>query len=119
MSGVVLQLCGLPAFVTAMAWEERERGGRYYYRSKRDGERVRKEYVGGDEFAEALAHCDETMRLIRKLERDKDREEVERLEALAAPVLEIDEAVDVLARAAIVAGGYRRRKGEWRRAREQ
>jgi hypothetical protein len=42
-----------------MAWEAR--GGRsyyYYYRSIRDGERVRKEYVGTGEPAEAIAHAD-------------------------------------------------------------
>jgi hypothetical protein len=115
----VLHILSLPAFVTAVAWEERQRGRRYYYRSVRDGERVRKEYVGAGELAEALAQSDETIRLIHKLERDKGREEVEQLEALAAPDLEIHEAAEVLARAVLVARGYRERKGEWRLAREQ
>jgi hypothetical protein len=39
------------------------------------------------------------------------------MKALAAPVLEIDEAAEVLARAVLVASGYRRHKGEWRRER--
>ena len=78
---------------------------------------MRKEYIGTGEFAEALAHSDETIRLIHKLERDKGREELERLEALAAPVLEIDDAAEVLTRAALVASGYRKRRGEWRRER--
>ena len=99
-----------------MAWETR--GGKlYYYRSVRDGERVRKEYIGTGEFAEALAHSDETIRLIRKLERDEGREELEQLEALAAPVWAMDEAAEVLARAALVASGYHRHRGEWRRGR--
>ncbi len=106
-----------PAFVTPMAWEKR--GGRYYYyRSVRDGELVRKEYVGAGEFAEVLARSDETRRLIRELDRDRDRAELERLEALAAPVLEIAEATEILTCAALVAGGYHRHKGEWRQARE-
>jgi hypothetical protein len=100
-----------------MAWEKRERGGRYYYRSIRDGEKVRKEYIGTGEFAETLAHSDESIRLIRKLERDKGREELERLEALAAPALEIDKTTDILAHATLVVAGYHRRKGEWRRER--
>jgi hypothetical protein len=116
----VLHIFTLPAFVTAMAWENRERGGHYYYRSIRDGGRVCKEYVGAGEFAEGLAHTDETIRLIREQERQRGRAEVENLEALAAPVLEVCEAAaDVLARAVLVAGGYRRRKGEWRLTREQ
>jgi hypothetical protein len=114
----VLHVVSLPAFVTAMAWEERKRGRRYYTRSFRDKDgRVRREYIGTGEIAEAIAHADETMRQVRKLERERQRAEVERLEALVAPVLEIDEAAEVLARAALVASGYHRHKGEWRRER--
>ncbi len=101
-----------------MSWEKRERGGRYYYRSVRDGERVRKEYIGTGEMAEAIAHADEAIRQERKRKRERGREEVERLEELAAPVLKIDEAAEVLARAALVAAGYHRYKGEWRLRRE-
>jgi|SRR5215208_790880 len=99
-----------------MAWETRG-GKHYYYRSIRDDERVRKEYIGTGELAEALAHSDDRIRLIRKLERNKGREEHERLEALAAPVLEIDKTIDILAHATFVAAGYHRHKGEWRRER--
>ena len=113
--GVVLHKLNFPAFVTAMAWEERERGGRYYYRSVRDGERVRKKYVGRGETAEILARGDETIRLVRKLERDNGQEELERMEELAAPLLEAAELAEILARAHLVAGGYHRHKGsEWR-----
>ena len=42
---------------------------------------------------------------------------MERLEALAAPVVEVSEAAEILAHAHLVAAGYRRRKGEYRRAR--
>jgi hypothetical protein len=116
----VLQKFGLPAFVSAMALEKR--GCRsYYYRGIRDGERVRKEYIGAGEFAEALARADAAIKRIKQAEREAElqrvREEVEHLEALAAPVLEIDEAAEVLARAHLIAGGYRNRRGEWRRAR--
>jgi hypothetical protein len=101
-----------------MAWEKR--GDRsYYYRSVRDGEQVRKIYLGRDIFGELAARRDEEKREREATERQREREELEHLEALAAPVLEIDEAAEVLARAVLVAGGYRQRKGEWRLAREQ
>lgn len=50
-------------------------------------------------------------------ERRREKEEMERLKALAAPVMEVSEAAEILARAHLVAAGYRRRKGEYRRAR--
>jgi hypothetical protein len=94
------------------------RGGKaYYYRSVREGGKVRKEYVAAGEFAEALARFDETIRRIRALEREQERAKLEDLGTLVAPVLEAEEAAAVLARCALVAGGYRRHKGEWRRKR--
>jgi hypothetical protein len=100
-----------------VAWEER-RGNRYYYQSERDeGGRVVKRYVGTGEIAELIAHADETRRRAREAERARGREELERLEVLAAPVLELHEAAEVLGRAHLIAGGYRRYKGEWRRER--
>ncbi len=96
-----------------MAWERR-RGGSYYYRSVRDGERVRKEYVGAGDGAEAIAWADATLRAVEEERQRRDREELERVRDLAAPVLKTDEVAGVLARAVLVAAGYRRRNGEWR-----
>ena len=100
-----------------MGWEPRERGGLYYTRSRREGGRVVREYVGSGEIAEALAHADEARRRIREQERRRLLAEREYLEALAAPVEELCEVAEVLVRAHLVAGGCHRRKGEWRRAR--
>ena len=101
-----------------MAWEER-RGNRYYYRSVRDGKRVRKEYVGAGEVTEALARADEAIRRIRELEAAERRAEVERLAQLDAPVAQLCEMVEVLARAELVVAGYYRHKGQWRFRRER
>jgi hypothetical protein len=101
-----------------MAWEERS-GSRYYYRSLREGKRVRKEYVGAGEGAELAAHADEAMRSIRELEAAEGRTELERLAELVAPVAQLCEMAEVLARAELVASGYHRRKGQWRLRRER
>ena len=106
-----------------MAWEERERGGRYYTRSRRKDGRVVREYVGTGPFAEIVAASDRTGREIaeaeRKQEKAQHRGELERLDALAAPVLELDRAAEILVRAHLVAAGYHRHKREWRRRRER
>ena len=99
-----------------MAWEERG-GSLYSYRSVRYGERVKKEYLGRGEVAQLIAHADETRRRVREARRKQVREELARMEEIMAPVLEIDEATWVLIRAHLVAGGYHRRRGEWRRER--
>ena len=99
-----------------MAWERRG-GQAYYYRSVRDGSRVKQEYLGAGEVAEALAQADETIRRVRELERARGRAEAERLEDLADPVLRLDEAAEVLLRAELVAAGFHRHKGVWRRGR--
>jgi hypothetical protein len=89
----------------------------YYYRSVRDGEKVRKVYEGSGELAR-IAHEREIMsRAVREHERRAEREELDRLVALAAPVEELSEATEVLVQAHLVAAGYRRYQGKWRRAR--
>jgi hypothetical protein len=102
-----------------VAWETRERGGRYYTRSRRspDDGRVLREYVGSGPLAELAAEADRTKRELAEAERKREKTELERLDALAAPVLEISEAAEILVRAHLIACGYHRHKGEWRRAR--
>ena len=100
-------------------WERRERGGLYYTRTRKEGGRVVREYVGGGVLGELAARTDELKRLEREEEAAADRVERERLEALDAPLGEMWEATEVLYRAALVAAGYRQHKrGEWRKRRE-
>ena len=101
-----------------MGWENRERGGRYYTRSRRVDGRVVREYVGGGLMGELAARFDEAEREKRKIEAAIVRLESERIEALVAPVVELCEVVEVLYRATLVDGGYRRYQEKWRRKRE-
>ena len=100
-----------------MTLEKRD-GNLYYYRSVRRGETVRKVYIGAGELAR-IAHEQEIMnRAAEEAERERGQGEVERMEALGAPVRELCEISDVLTRAHLAACGYRRVKGEWRLRRE-
>ena len=101
-------------------WESRERGGLYYTRSRKEGGRVVREYVGGGILGELAARMDAEERQRREEEAASRREERERLEALVASVEELCEAAEVIARAALVASGYHRHnRGEWRKKRGQ
>jgi len=99
-----------------VAWERRG-GNLYYYQAEREDGQVRKRYIGAGEEAELIAHADAALRRAREQRAAREGAELARLEALCAPVLEFSEAAGVLARAQLVASGYRRRRGEWRRAR--
>jgi hypothetical protein len=96
---------------------ERRNGQLYYYRSVRDGEKVRKVYVGAGEFARVCSETDILQRTSQRAQRERQRAELERLKGLVAPLEEVSEAAKVLVTAYLVDGGYRKRKGEWRRAR--
>jgi hypothetical protein len=96
---------------------ERRDGRLYYYRSVRDGERVRKVYVGSGEFARICSETDILRRTGRRAQRERERAELETLKGLVAPVEEVSDAAKVLVIAHLVARGHRKHKGEWRRAR--
>ena len=101
-------------------WERRERGGLYYTRSRKEGGKVVREYVGGGILGELAARMDAEERRLREEEKASRREERERLDALAAPIEELCEAAEVIARAALIASGYHQHnRGEWRKKREQ
>ena len=102
-----------------MGWENRERGSRYYTRSRKVDGRVVREYVGGGFIGELAARFDEAEREKRKIKAAMVRLESERVEALVDPVVDLCEVAEILCRAALVDGGYRRYQGKWRRKREQ
>jgi hypothetical protein len=100
-------------------WERRKRGGLYYTRSRKEGGRVIREYVGGGIFGELAAQMDALERERGKEQGERWQEEQEELDALQAPVEKLSEASDLLVRAALLASGYRQHnRGEWRKRRE-
>jgi hypothetical protein len=98
-----------------MGWDK---NGRYYTRSKRVNGRVVREYVGGGSVGELVAQMDAIERDERATERQRARIERERIAELDAPLAELNELADLLARAALLAVGYvQHNRGEWRKKR--
>lgn len=101
-------------------WERRERGGLYYYRSVRDGEHVRKEYIGTGPLVQIIALKDAQERRDREERAMAWQAELEDLQALDSLTKELCEAVELLACATLLAAGYRQHhRGEWRKQRER
>ncbi len=93
--------------------------GRYYTRSKKVNGRVVREYVGGGLVGELVARIDALERERRQLDAAALRAEKAEQAALAADVAAVFDRVELVARAALLAAGYRRHKrGEWRKRRE-
>jgi len=94
-----------------VGWETRERGvTSYYYRSVREGERVKKEYVGGGLLGQVAAKLDEIERLRKKEEVASWEVEREHIERSAAFLHELTEAAEVLVRAHLLASGCHHHK---------
>jgi len=100
-----------------MGWETRARGGRYYTRSKKIGGRVVREYLGTGRVAELTAQMDaverqerEQAQVAAKAERDTDR-------AQEAALIDYCKAIDAIADEALLAAGYHKHNGQWRRKR--
>ena len=102
-----------------MGWETRERGGRYYTRSRKVGGRVVREYVGGGRVAELAAALDAAERRERAEARQRLREAAAADAAAFAALTELGCVLDGLAAAFLIGAGYRRHhRGEWRRRRD-
>ena len=102
-----------------MAWEQRKNTSRrYYYRSRRlpDG-RVIKTYHGTGQRGAQAADADRRKSAERCLQLRRHRAQLEHFQHVAAPLVELCEACDVITQAALLAAGYHRRKGEWRNRR--
>jgi hypothetical protein len=100
-----------------VGWEQRG-GQRYYYRSRRVGGRVVKEYHGDGLRALLAIEQDEAERAERAERRAVLADELARIVALETPLTAFCEAAEVLARSALLARGYHRHdRGEWRRRR--
>jgi hypothetical protein len=102
-----------------MAWERRkDSSNRYYYHSRRlaDG-RVVKEYHGTGQRGAMAANADRQKRAEQSLQLQRHRALLDHIQRVAAPLMELCEACDVITEAALLAAGYHCHRSTWRRKR--
>ena len=98
-----------------MGWD---RG--FYYRVRKVNCRVVREYVGRGPIAELVAQMDALERQQREAERAAWLAKRAELDALDAPLDELNDLAELLTRVALVAAGFHQHKrGEWRKQRVQ
>ncbi len=102
-----------------MAWETRNDRGRYYTRSRREGGRIVREYVGCGRKGDQAAQADAERRAHRAAERAAIRAERARVQAIDATLMELHRTTDQLTRGALLAAGFERYKRQWRMRHEQ
>jgi hypothetical protein len=101
-----------------MAMETRQRGGLYYYRARKQGGRVLKQYAGAG--LEAVTHqsIDRQLRSLRQAEADEKRAALAAFEAEEDPLADLCRRTELLARGVLLGAGYRQHhRGDWRRRR--
>jgi hypothetical protein len=100
-----------------MAWKTIN-GRRYYYKSERAGGRVKSTYFGAGESGTLMANMVAFERLERAADREQFREERQDSEAEETAVSEWFDGVQAVADAAMIAAGFHKHKGQWRRKRK-
>lgn len=100
-----------------MAWSERSGGSRYYYRSRREGVQVRRDYFGQGPQAEAAAKEDSERRAHAVSESALWEAEARRDAGIWQVTDELSKWADVLVLAALTDAGLHNHRGQWRRRR--
>jgi hypothetical protein len=100
-----------------MGWDAKKRGGKYFYQSTREGETVRKEYLGRGAKAEEAAKQAEAKRAEAAAQRLALNAEQEKLAAAERPAGSFSRMIDRLIEANLLARGFHKHKGEWRQKR--
>lgn len=97
-----------------MGWENRARGGGYYYRKFRVGSRVVSRYVGGGHIGRLSAQLDAADRAEEKARRARERGEREAEEALDELLDAVGDALVTAAACELIAAGCHNHRGQWR-----
>lgn len=101
-----------------MAWETRGGRGRYFTRSKREGGRVVREYIGSGPAAECRAGWDALERAERQAARLRLQADREKHAALAGHFSDFWATVENVVSTTLTTAGYHQHaRGEWRKKR--
>jgi hypothetical protein len=101
-----------------VAWEKRKNGKRYYYRVRRDGDRIIKEYIGGGQIGEAAAKEDADRRAARAMHRQGEQLRRQECNRMNQSLMAMDVEAGAMVEAALLAAGlYRHCRGRWRKRR--
>ena len=92
-------------------------GRRYYYKSKREGSRVKTTYFGAGESGVFISLLDAEDREEREEERKRRRDEREESALEEKFIVDWFDSIQVEADAVMIAAGYHKHKGQWRRKR--
>ena len=103
-----------------MPWEKRNGCGPYYFRARREGDRIVKTYCGGGLRGKLAELEDLQAREDRQSRAEKRRRTLAYLDGLAEQMEAFSALTDTLLQATLTEAGYHRHKrGEWRRRRER
>lgn len=99
-----------------MAWEQR-RGNSYYYRKKREGGRVRSEYIGSGIAAQMYAENVVGARRQQATERANAKLTRHSEAVIDRQLADVEVALFNIIKAALHNAGFHQHKGQWRKKR--
>jgi hypothetical protein len=98
-----------------MSWDTKGSRGPYYYKSVREGDRVRKIYIGRGERAIEEARKVEQRKQNQQAQREARHQEITRIAAANALLKEFKALADVLILAIMTDAGFYLHRGQWRK----
>ena len=101
-----------------MSWRHSgQQSDAYYYQSVREGDRVRRVYLGRGPAAEQAARQVEERRELARASREADQQESARTANADRILSELHDFVQIMMRATLLVAGCHDHKGQWRRRR--
>lgn len=98
-----------------MSWDTKGKSGPYYYRSVREGGRVRKIYVGRGPRADEAAREVEQRRQAHQAGLEARHREQARTAVAEARLNELQTQLNLLIQAVLLVAGFYKHHGQWRR----